>query len=113
MTPESEVAGWRELLSAARASKASLRLRGLEEGGLGGKGDFNLGWEGEEGTMGFGSVFSLECLVREGLDLAEEVVLGLDEDGSSVAASRAVAFLGSMKCFILAIERVMRERRGG
>jgi len=105
LTPESEVAGGRELLSAARVSKASLRLRGLEEGGLGGKGDFNLGWEGEEGIMGFGSVFSLECLVREGLDLAEEVVLGLDEDGSSVAASRAVAFLGSMKCFILAIER--------
>jgi hypothetical protein len=34
-----------------------------------------------------------------GLDLAE--LLGLDEDGSS-AASLAVAFLGSMKCFIFA-----------
>ncbi|PNX56765.1 hypothetical protein L195_g058365, partial [Trifolium pratense] len=43
-----------------------------------------------------------------GLDLAE--VLGLDEDGSS-AASLAVAFLGSMKCFIFAGgERDPRER---
>lgn len=87
-------------------SLVSLRLRGLEEGGLGGKGLFNLVWEGEEGTMMLGSEggsFSLEddlCL-REGLDLVE---LGLDEHGSS-------AFLvGSMKCFIFAAEREIEER---
>lgn len=38
------------------------------------------------------------CLREEGLVLAE--LLGLDEDGSS-AASLAIGFLGSMKCFIV------------
>jgi hypothetical protein len=54
-------------------------LRGLEDGGVGGNGLFNLTWEGEEVT----------------------VKLETDEDGSS-PASLAVAFLGSMKCFIFA-----------
>ena len=42
--PESEGAG-RELLVTA-STAVSLRLRGLEEGGLGGKGLFNLAGEG-------------------------------------------------------------------
>jgi hypothetical protein len=81
----------------------------LEDGGLGGNGLFNLTWEGEEVTVKLGSEFSLVwlCLRGVGLDLAE--LLGLDEDGSS-AASFAVAFLGSMKCFIFAGGERERER---
>lgn len=45
LTPESEVAG--SEFSAAMVSRASLRLRGLEEGGLGGNGLLDLTWEGE------------------------------------------------------------------
>ena len=113
LTPESEGAG-REL--SVRASAAvSLRLRGLEEGGLGGKGLFNLAGEGVTRLGSEGGSFSLEglCLREEGRGLAELVVgVGLGEEGSSAASLRG--FLGSMKCFIFVRtnDRAMEMERG-
>ena len=98
------------------ASALSLRLRGLEEGGLGGRGLFNLAGEGFESeaaatAMRLGSEggsFSLEGLCLRGLDLVE---LGDEEQGSSAEeASLSIAFFGSMKCFIVAGRS--RERGG-
>lgn len=111
MTPESEGAG-REL--SVRASAAvSLRLRGLEEGGLGGKGLFNLAGEGVTRLGSEGGSFSLEglCLREEGRGLVELVVgVGLGEEGSSAASLRG--FLGSMKRFIFWGGRGRRTERG-
>jgi len=105
--PESEGAG-RELLVTA-STAVSLRLRGLEEGGLGGKGLFNLAGEG---VMKEGVSFSLEglCLREEGRGLVELVVgVGLGEEGSSTVSVRG--FLGSIKRFIFLGAEEEGERR--
>jgi hypothetical protein len=51
----------------------ALRLRGLEDGGVGGNGLLNLTWKGEEVTVKLGTEFCLVwvCLRGVGLDLAE------------------------------------------
>lgn len=93
----------------------SFRLRGFEDGGLGGSGLFNLaavagdGFKSDSIALGSeGGSFSLDGLCfRDGLGLAQE--LGLDEEGSSaVGVSLKIAFLGNMKCFIAEI-----PERGG
>jgi len=71
LTPESEDAG-RELSVRALPATASFRLRGLEEGGLGGKGLLNLPGEGTTRLGSEEGSFSLECLcLPEGRVLAE------------------------------------------
>jgi len=108
LTPESEDAG-RELSARASAATASFRLRGLDEGGLGGKGLLNFPGEGTARLGSEGGSFSLECLcLREGRVLAE---LG---EGAGVAEEASSAslrgFLGSMKCFILGQRRRRTQR---
>lgn len=94
----------------------SFRLSGLEDGGRGGSGLFNLAGEGlESGSMELGSeggAFSLEDLgFRGGLPLIP--ALGQGEEGGSAAwASRKIAFLGCIKCFIAKKWRNGRRRNG-
>lgn len=107
MTPESEVPGTK---LSGTTSILSLRFRGFEEGGFGGKGLFNLAAVAGEGALGSeGGSFSLDDFgFREGLGLVEE--LGLDEEGSSAEGeSLKIGFLGSMKCFIA--EKLFTEKK--
>lgn len=107
LTPESKSPG---IEFSGTASMLSLRLSGLEEGGLGGSGLFNLAAAAGEGleseAIEFGSeggAFSLHDLgFRGGLPLIP--ALGLGEDGgwspAAACASLKIAFLGCIKCFI-------------
>jgi len=88
---------------------ASLRLRGLEEGGLGGRGLLNIAGEGTARLGSEGGSFSLEGLcLREGrclVELGEGV--GVAEEANSASLR---GFLGSMKCFILGQREEHREK---
>ena len=92
----------------------SFRLRGLDDGGRGGSGLFNLAAEAGEGfgsggkELGSdGGAFSLEgfCF-REGRIIL--AALGFGEGGGSV--SLKIVFLGCMKCFIAVGLRASHQR---
>ena len=91
-------------------------MSGLEDGGRGGSGLFNLAGEGlESGSMEFGSeggAFSLEDLgFLGGLPLIP--ALGHDEEGWSAAwVSRKIPFLGCIKCFIGKKRRIGGSGKG-
>ena len=95
-------------LSGRGTSGASLRLRGFEEGGLGGMGLFNLALRCSERGGGGGSFSLVDLCLRDGLGfLAEEAWFEGDGNsaGKGVCVSRKIAFLGSMKCFIVQTNR--------
>lgn len=103
MTPESEPPGTE---FSGTVSMLSFRLRGFEDGGLGGSGLFNLAGDCFESHGMFGSdggAFSFADFVfLDGLGLAK---LGLSDDGGSVeCVSLKIGFLGCMKCFIVSTD---------
>ena len=100
LTPESEPPGTE---FSGTVSMISFRLRGFEDGGLGGRGLLNLAGDCFESCGMFGSdggAFSFVDLgFLDGLGLAK---LGLSDDGGSVeCVSLKIAFFGCMKCFIV------------
>lgn len=100
LTPESEPPGTE---FSGTVSIISFRLRGFEDGGLGGSGLFNLAGDCFEshGILGsVGGAFSFADFgFLDGLGLDK---LGLGDEGGSVeCVSLKIAFLGCMKCFIV------------